>query len=537
MAADDIKVVGRQLDEAPLGTASSDRSQSLRAHWPTVLCLSFVALGVLLRARQFTARRSLWLDEAMITDNILRRNLHQLTQPLSHHQGAPFGWLVSEKIAVHVFGANEYSLRLIAFLTGSLTLVLLWWVGVRVLPRRLVPLVVIAGAISPQLIRYSNEAKQYSSDSFAVMLVVALAIWLVTCSRIGWRHALAWAVGCSLAVFLSHPGILATASCGAVVFAWLIGLRAWRACAWIAGASCVVGAALLAHYELALKNLSHDAALKYYWRDGNPPKPLHVGTTLRWLGRALLAYTHDPLKLAPPLLVGLLLIAGLIALVRRGWVIAAVLIAPLVAQLIASTAGIFPLSGRLVLGYVPVLLLILASAPALFTERRWLGVGIAVAVIAVLSPNASLAARQLVHPAHFEELRPVLQQVKKDRHPDDLVFIHYPSGAAVSVYGLMGIDVPSNGSMFTARGRVCTDGSMLQRARALGQRVWFVSGHQQSYFLREGQLVRAHLSRVGRVLEDVRRPGSEALLVQLPPTLPTHQPSIAGTCLALVRVR
>jgi hypothetical protein len=304
-----------------------------------------------------------------------------------------------------------------------------------------------------------------------------------------------------------------------------------------AAASAVIAVVLLFHYELVLKYLSKDTSLKDYWKSGNPPKPLAFGSFLGWVGRALWDYVHDPLHLGPTLLVGALFVAGVVCLARRDRARCALVVGPLLLQLLVSAAGIFPLSGRLVLGYVPLVLIVLASAPSVIPARRLVAAGVAGLVLMPLIPNVADAARLTVNPLRFEELRPVLQAVERDYQPGQLLFVHYPALPAFDVYQRLGIHLQSDGKMYIIKGAACHDNDLLRRLRAVGKQVWFISAHQLGTAPHEADEVRSRLRAQGTVLRDIRAPGAEALLVQLPASSAALTPGAPGDCLQVIPTR
>ena len=75
------------------------------------LTTAFVVLGVALRVWNFVAVSSLWLDEILLSRNILGRGVWQLlTEPLQLDQVAPPGFLLVEKLTVLALGGHELSL-------------------------------------------------------------------------------------------------------------------------------------------------------------------------------------------------------------------------------------------------------------------------------------------------------------------------------------------------------------------------------------------------------------------------------------------
>src|SRR5690348_2219183 len=91
---------GRRLTES---SRPGRRRYGARAMARRII-VGFCAVGALLRVEDFFARPSLWLDEAAVALNIVQRNPVALARPLSGEQGAPIGWLWTQRLMVVVFG-------------------------------------------------------------------------------------------------------------------------------------------------------------------------------------------------------------------------------------------------------------------------------------------------------------------------------------------------------------------------------------------------------------------------------------------------
>ncbi len=97
----------------------------MKASRPVALAAwSLVALGIILRLRQYLANRSLWLDEAMLALNIIHKDFGELVGKLDYEQGAPLGFILLEKLAATLIGDGERALRLLPLLAGCASLVL-----------------------------------------------------------------------------------------------------------------------------------------------------------------------------------------------------------------------------------------------------------------------------------------------------------------------------------------------------------------------------------------------------------------------------
>jgi hypothetical protein len=66
----------------------------------SLLPLIIIALGIILRLREYIANRSLWVDEALLALNIIKRPFLELLKPLSDSQHAPIGFLWLERFSL-----------------------------------------------------------------------------------------------------------------------------------------------------------------------------------------------------------------------------------------------------------------------------------------------------------------------------------------------------------------------------------------------------------------------------------------------------
>src|ERR1700679_4189582 len=139
----------------------------------------FVALGLLLRLRQYFLFRSLWLDESFLSLNIIHRSAHELLKPLDYHQGAPILFLLLQKAIVTVFGSGELALRFIPLVCGIASIFLFVKFARWILPPNAVPIAVALFAIAEPLTYFSSEVKQYSGAVFAGLVMCLLESPLV----------------------------------------------------------------------------------------------------------------------------------------------------------------------------------------------------------------------------------------------------------------------------------------------------------------------------------------------------------------------
>ncbi len=309
---------------------------------------AFLALGVLGRAVRYFLRFPLSGDECYVSVNFFRRGYLDLLQPLDYHQVGPYLWLWMQKTAVNLFGFNELSLRLPAFLSSILSLFLFYH-----LVRRLVtgPVRVIAVAFFAAgypCLRYAAEAKLYPFDLFVCLLLVVLWVeWLYHPDQRRWPLALAvWA---PVAIGLSYAAAFSAGAISLLLF-WMILRRrlpgAWKM--WLVYNTGVVLGTALTFLLTARGQMAADQSFQReaYGLLGAFPPLDSVRAFLKWM-----VLTHAGPLLAHPAgsenggsaLTLLLCILGAVVFLRRRQVLPPLLLAmPLMLHLLAAVMKRYP---------------------------------------------------------------------------------------------------------------------------------------------------------------------------------------------------
>ena len=184
---------------------------------PALLTALGLVCGIALRTLAYTADHSLWIDECMLALNIVERSPAQLLEPLGHNQGAPVGFLLACKASVEVFGVNEAALRLPAFVGSIVGLFAFAFAAFQLLPKPAARLALWFFALSPYLVAYAAEAKQYSTDGAVCGILLALAAGPLT-ARTGLGRWIALALGGAAAIWCSHPSMFLLAGLGIALF-------------------------------------------------------------------------------------------------------------------------------------------------------------------------------------------------------------------------------------------------------------------------------------------------------------------------------
>jgi hypothetical protein len=483
-----------------------------------------VALGCLLRFVQYRLDRSLWMDEAYLSLNILHRSFAGLCRALDYHQGAPLGFLLLEKSAVRWWGGGEYVLRLFPLLAGIASVWLFYRLASKALPARAAAVAVGLFAISPSLVYYSSEVKQYSSD-------VAIALLLYCLTLEGGKSAWTWgrsaltALAGAIAIWLSHSSVFVLAGIGTTVFVALFLRKDWTRLARVSAVGLCWMASLAANYIVVLRKLAADGELLNYWQANFMPLPPRSVGDFKWFVDSFFAFFSSSAGLEFTGLAGLVFILGCISTFRKSPERLFLFLAPAVLTLLASGLRKYPFGGRLTLFLVPAALLLMAegaealrsSASARLPAIGWVLLGLLFLDPGIYDlhhfakPQVEIAAPGVMLP---EEIRPVMAYVRNHEQPDDLVYIFYGALPAFDYYAERDRFPRSNVEIGTAAGDD-PRGYETDLDRLRGHRVWVVLSHIHGAGAGESKHIEFYLDSLGPRLDSLTRAGAETYLYDL----------------------
>lgn len=388
-----------------------------------------VAVGVVLRLAAWTQNRSLWLDEVYLALNITGRSLAGLWHPLDHDQGAPIGFLLLTKLVTLVAGQREFALRLVPLAAGIGAILLFPRVAGRLLPAGGAAFATILFAVTPKLIYYSSELKQYSSDVFVTLVLLDLMArpWGLTSKPVPVVRlaAIGWA-----SIWFSHTALIVLAGLGVVLAADSLAHKNLRQFCRLLLAGVALLVSFSVCYVVSLRDLGQNAYLLSYWNEYFAPVPPRNFEQLGWYARAMAWLFEGPagmnfadVSVASPAV--LLFAFGVASLSKsRPW-LAAALLAPLAVALAASAMGCYPFGGRLLLFAVPLLHLGLGAGwSAVAVGFHVPATSLALVTAAAVAGAPSLtAAQRLVRPQITEDPRGAVAFLAANWQPGDRVYL------------------------------------------------------------------------------------------------------------------
>ncbi len=266
--------------------------------------------------------------------------------------------------------------------------------------------------------------------------------------------------------------------------------------------------------------------LKVFWGYSFPRS---AGDLPAWAVRRAVDLVDRPLEweLAPLALA--LLALGAARLLHDRRTAAALALAPVPLAVVAAAISAYPFADRLALWTVPLAAVLLArvlpdrllALPAwrlLPTPARALPLVMGlVLVTAVAGPAVVRTLPDTVRVQHVEELKPVLQELRDRRRPDDLVLVDIAAKGAFDYYAPR-LGIPRDGVVLfrdSSEDPRCDDGPALAAAQVARRRVWLVFSHLLSDQDRLGGPADV-LSRAGVVTlaaDRISRPGAYAVLL------------------------
>lgn len=389
-------------------------------------------------------------------------------------------------------------MRLPSLVAGIGLLPLVWLLGRRLFSRRTATVALALVAVSPGLIRYSVELKQYSLDAAIAVALVLLGV--VVDGRPTTRGYAQLGVAGVVAVWLSHPAVLVLSGIGLVLLVRRLRARDRRGIVLLAALGLAWVASLGLLYLVSLRDLTENEFLTSYWRAGFPDS-LRPDRLLAWAWSSTVDLLTGLGGFDLPTMAAVGVLAACAAVVVRGEARRVVPLFVFVPALVlAAAVEQYPYRGRLALFSLPLLLLALAS----LVEVRGTALrSVAGALLVVIAAGPVLqSAEEVVDPVRFPEARAVIEYVAGRARPGDRILVHGLADAPFGFYG------PREG--LAAHGRLAwRPRSACEGAAGLADvhgTVWVVFAYTHSSAPPdEAAILRSHLAASGHRLDLVER--------------------------------
>ena len=380
-------------------------------------------------------QRSIMLDEAALLRNYEERSYGQLFQNLDYEQYAPPLFSCAVKASIGVFGNNELAVRLFPLLCSLVTLGLFRTLAQRWLPPLFACLALGFVAFGAIFVDYATECKQYATDGLVVLGLLEVA-HRVAQRPLSGRRAIWLAVLGAVAVWLSMAAVFALTGIGLWFLTNSLRAKDGRATAWtvLMGAGWV-GSFLVYFFSLLkanaesayLQNFHHDYFLAF------PPLSLPA-----------LKLLETQLQLIADRAIGKTVLA--IALATIGFVVGAWQLArkraelfwlglvPIGACLAASALRYYSLVPRLMLFFLPLVVLIVFLGLVSFSTRP--GPRILILILVGIALGGHQRLRNLFTPFYgdYSEVRDGLAYISWHQQAGEVALMNRDVAPVVRYY-------------------------------------------------------------------------------------------------------
>lgn len=476
------------------GTSRAPRRSHARLE--TIALVGIALVGAVLRIRQWLEARSMWHDEVALAVNFAQKGFPAiLTEQLMHQQSAPPGFLFATQAATRVFGFDERALRLAALLAGLATVAVAVIVARRLLAHPVARIAFVAlVALSPALVYYSNELKQYSTDVLALMVV--LALWSL---RDHPRRVPLLAIGGFLIAIFSLVGIIALLAFG-VAFAieylsHRFGDRARtdadppqpaesrRQGAVVAGA-WAAGIAL--HGWYTLRSGTDRAFMQTWWGDRGAFPPESIGSIgeLEWyplsIMRLIWIGIGEEARIGArgatgSALATVIVIALIVVMLRTRPDLRSLVLGIFAFAWVLAEVRIYPTSGRLSLYVIPIVFMGIAAGldSTLQMQRATRSILAIGGVGFLIFVQASISISYLVEPLNDRDMKWIANELEqRSDHTDAVIVSPGHSGKIADWYRVPSLIQPGN--YFVANDIASLTDDIV---RGEQERVWVTSTH------------------------------------------------------------
>lgn len=466
--------------------------------------VALVSIGLfILLLLQYLHNRSLWIDEAMLSLNIINRNLGGLVRPLDDYQVAPVLFLFIERGFVTIFGRSELALRLFPLLCAMASLPLFYRLCVRLTGNRSMALaaMVLLGLL-PTFVYYSSEVKQYAIDLLLLLTIYTIAFALPDSLRR--RQAILLAATGGLAIFLSSVSVVALCTVG-LYFAF----RSWQTkrvdiAVWVAMGCWAI--LFVLNFWWFVKDHPHTHYMKDFWKlSFMPLNPLSPAFR-HFVNRSVVQVFRD---LVPALPWGYLFLSsfvlylgGLFSMARnKEWKLLYLCVAPILIHLLVSALKLYPFDLRLILYQAPLYIIVLVYGLHHFwlalAKARWRPLFLALAVL-LLSFRIALKL-----PINHDEIKPAIDYINRNQRPGQSLYVFWGSIPATRYYYETGRAHFDSLSIYWGEPRTVSSASYLRDLQNIHGMTWLLISHLYPYNgdrTEEWQVIDA-LKRRGRLLD------------------------------------
>lgn len=409
-----------------------------------------LGIGIFLRLFHFFDNRSLWTDEIYLANSLIRLDFLSLaTGPLEYEQKAPIGFLWLSRLAVLTFGMGEQALRLFPLICSFLSLFLFIPVARYFLKPLGVLIAMVILAMAPPLVFHAVEAKQYSTELLATILLLYLYIHYHRKRDL--KSRLTWGLLGATVILFSLSSVFVMAGLATAVSLHYLIRKDWNAFFRTLLPFSIWFGAFAAYYIIFLSK-NADAKWLFLWfkiRGAFMPLPPTSVADAKWFVHVIYDFQRYPLGLMwsdlthdnqlirvlmrMPLLPLLFLALGIYALGKENLKHCMMLVFPLLITMLASGIKLYPFYERLIIFLAPLVMILIAYGCVwAFNKAESYGKIRYVLPALLLAAPVVSSAKQLINTKYFGDYKRSQQRsafiyVNERFQPKDEVYVNWNS--------------------------------------------------------------------------------------------------------------
>jgi len=399
-----------------------------------------IAVGIFFRIARWSQNFSLWLDEAMITLNIVNRNFFELTQPLDHFQEAPVGFLFIEKFFTVLFGESELVLRLFPLLASVGALLLFYKVAKKVINKKAVPAAMMLFAISPELIHCSAIVKPYSGDVLACVVILFVAAILFK-DKVSRNEMILSLLAVLFIPYFSYTSIFVICGLIAGLFINTLVKRRKENCLTLIYIVITFLISIAVFYFFIIR-YKDDSALDIYWSSSFLPFPPRNFSELAYIINEICSVFKNPLNLTISIFnIGISSVLGVITLLgvivafcKKRYVYASIFVITLLAILTASGLKQYPFAPRLILCLIPMFVLFLSEGLAFICCKSYMTPVFIIILVLLTRLQWHEGLYKTTHKRSREDIRPMIKYIIENKKDGDKIYVYFRTKFAFKYY-------------------------------------------------------------------------------------------------------
>lgn len=436
---------------------------------PRAAILFLLVLGVFLRVTEYLDNRSLWYDEARVANQLIDLDIGRMFDPSRTNLGYPLGFLCIEKLLITALGHTEPVLRIFPLLFGIAALVLFpWLVKKSPLTKAGQIIAVFIFAVSFELIYFSAEAKPYTLD--VVISILLLGFFFDVYKKPFQKISVAKSalLACLILLF-SYRAAFVVFGAGLPLLAYFFFKKDTEKYKPLLTLNLILTGVFVSYYLFAIRPFMTVHNLTDWEEVYSFTPPVLSLEFVRWLIVDMPFHLVFGLKFQK-VLASLFLVVGIVDVWKKGAVPALILSGPIALTVVASCFH-YPLYDRLILFLHPGLIILITAGvfrvcSAQNTKMKILL--ISACLFFLMKDGIYYTYQQFSSPWAQQEIKPVLDYIRKGKKPGDKIFVDYTAKDAFIYYSRF---YTFNPDELLPQNMLGPD---VTRGMPGGQRVWFL---------------------------------------------------------------